>query len=122
MSNLDGRRYQDVYVIDMLTGDRKLALKKARNPGQPSVDGTKFYYYEDGNYFVYDMASGRSANLTKLVPTSFVDTEDDHNVVKPPRPALGWASDGSALVLSDGWDIWTVPVDGAPAVNLTGNG
>ena len=52
MSNLDGRRYQDVYVINMQTGDRKLALKKARNPGQPSTDGTKFFYYEDGHYFV----------------------------------------------------------------------
>jgi len=122
MSNLDGRRYQDVYVIDMQTGERRLALKKARNAGQPSTDGTKFYYYEDGNYFVHDMASGQSANVTKLVPASFVDTEDDHNVVKPPRPALGWTSDSSAVLLSDGWDIWKVPVAGAPAVNLTGNG
>jgi len=122
MSNLDGRRYQDVYVINMQTGDRRLALKKARNPGQPSTDGTKFYYFEDGHYFVYDMASGQSANLTKLVPASFVDTENDQNVVKPPRPALGWTADGGAVLLSDGWDIWKVPVAGAPAVNLTGNG
>ena len=122
MSNLDGRRYQDVYVIDMRTGERKLALKKARFPGQPSTDGTKFYYYEDGHYFVYDMASGQSANVTKLVPTSFVNTEDDHNVVMPPRPALGWTSDGSALILSDGWDLWKVPAGGGPGVSLTGNG
>ena len=122
MSNLDGRRYQDVYVIDMQTGNRKLALKKARNPGQPSVDGTKFYYYEDGHYFVHDMVSGQSANLTKLVPASFVNVEDDHNVAKPPRPALGWTSDSSAILLSDGWDIWKVPVSGGAAVNLTGNG
>ena len=122
MSNLDGRRYQDVYVIDMQTGNRKLALKKARNAGQPSTDGTTFYYYEDGHYFVYDMASGQSANLTKLVPASFIDTENDQNVAKPPRPALGWTADGGAVLLSDGWDIWKVPVAGAPAVNLTGNG
>jgi dipeptidyl aminopeptidase/acylaminoacyl peptidase len=122
MGNLDGRRYRDVYVINMQTGDRKLALKKARFPGQPSVDGTKFFYYEDGSYFVYDMASGQSANITKLVPASFIDTENDTNVVKPPRPALGWTSDGAALLLSDGWDIWQVPAAGGTAVNLTGNG
>jgi len=68
------------------------------------------------------MASGQAANLTKLVPASFVDVEDDHNVVKPPRPALGWTSDSGALLLSDGWDIWKVPVTGSAAVNLTGNG
>jgi dipeptidyl aminopeptidase/acylaminoacyl peptidase len=122
MGNLDGRRYRDVYVINMQTGDRKLALKKARYPGQPSVDGAKFFYYEDGSYFVYDMASGQSSNITKLVPASFVDVEDDHNVVKPPRPALGWTSDSAALLLSDGWDIWKVPTSAGAAVNLTGNG
>ncbi|MCX6544023.1 MAG: prolyl oligopeptidase family serine peptidase [Acidobacteria bacterium] len=122
MSNLDGRRYQDVYVINMQTGERKLALKKAPNMGQPSTDGTKFYYYLDGNYFAYDMASGKSVNLTATVPTSFIDTEDDHNVAKPPRPALGWTKDADAVLLSDGWDIWKVPVAGGAAVNLTVNG
>ena len=68
------------------------------------------------------MASGQSANLTKLVPASFIDTENDLNVAKPPRPALGWTADGGAVLLSDGWDIWKVPAAGAPAVNLTGNG
>jgi acetyl esterase/lipase len=121
-ANLDGRRYADVYVINLQTGERKLALKKARNMGQPSTDGTKFYYYDDGHYFAYDMASGQSVNLTKAVPVSFIDTEDDHNVVKPPVPALGWTKDGDAVVLSDGWDLWKVPVTGAGAVNLTVNG
>ncbi len=122
MSNLDGRRYQDVYVINLQTGVRTLALKKAPNMGQPSTDGTKFYYYLDGHYFAYDMSSGKSANLTATVPTSFIDTEDDHNVAKPPRPALGWTKDADAVLLSDGWDIWKVPVATGAAVNLTVNG
>jgi len=122
MGNLDGRRYQDVYVVDLQTGERKLALKKARYAPQPSPDGRTFAYYDDGHYFAYDMASGRSVNLTKPVPASFVDTEDDHNVARPPRPSLGWTKDGDALLLFDGWDIWKVSVAGGPAVNLTANG
>ncbi|HEX7485696.1 MAG TPA: prolyl oligopeptidase family serine peptidase [Vicinamibacterales bacterium] len=121
--NLDGRNYQDVYVINLQTGDRKLALKKARWANQASTDGTRFLYYEDGHYFVYDMASGESMNITKTVATSFINTEDDHNVVKPPQPALGWTKDGDAVLLSDGWDLWKVPATaGSPAVNLTVNG
>jgi dipeptidyl aminopeptidase/acylaminoacyl peptidase len=120
--NLDGRDYEDVYVINLQTGDRKLALKKARWVNQPSTDGTKFLYYDDGNYFVYDMAAGQSANITKAVPTSFVNVDDDHNVVKPPQPALGWTKDGDAVILSDGWDLWKVPAAGGQAVNLTVNG
>jgi dipeptidyl aminopeptidase/acylaminoacyl peptidase len=120
-SNLSGRSYRDVYTINLQTGERKLALKKARNYNGSSADGTKLLYYEDGHYFAYDMASGQSTNLTKTVPTSFINTEDDHNVVKPPLPSLGWTKDGDAVLLSDGWDIWKVPVTGT-AVNLTANG
>jgi dipeptidyl aminopeptidase/acylaminoacyl peptidase len=120
--NLDGRDYADVYVINLQTGERKLALKKARWMSQPSTDGTKFLYYDDGNYYAYDMGTGQAANITKAVPTSFVNTEDDHNVVKPPQPALGWTKDGDAVILSDGWDLWNVPVGGGAAVNLTVNG
>jgi acetyl esterase/lipase len=120
--NLDGRNYQDVYVVNLKTGERKLALKKARWVNQATTDGTKFLYYEEGHFFVYDMASGQSANITKLVPASFINTEDDHNVVKPPRGALGWTKDGDAVLLSDGWDIWKVPATGGTGTNLTVNG
>jgi dipeptidyl aminopeptidase/acylaminoacyl peptidase len=122
MGNLDGRNYQDVYVINARTGERKLALKKARWMRGPSTDGTKFLYYEDGHYFVYDMATGQATNITKTVPTSFVNTEDDHNVVKPPQPSFGWTKDSDAVLLSDGWDIWKVPAAGGTGTNLTVNG
>ena len=30
MANLDGRRFQDIYVVDLATGERTLAVKKSR--------------------------------------------------------------------------------------------
>ena len=75
-----------------------------------SPDASRLLYFEDGHYFVYDAATGQATNITRPCPTSFVDERDDHNVVKPPIAALGWAKDGSAVLLSDGWDIWLVPV------------
>jgi len=44
------------------------------------------------------------------------------NEVKPPTPSLGWSKDGQHVVLSDGWDLWSVPAAGGAAVNLTVNG
>ncbi len=87
-----------------------------------SPDGTRFLYYDDGVFFAYDMASGKSIELTRQIPATFWDTEDDHNVVKPPTQSYGWSKDSSAVLLSDGWDIWKVPVQGGKAVNLTVNG
>ena len=122
MSNLDGRRYQDIYVVDLKTGARKLALKKSRNAFGPSPDGTQMLYHEDGHFMTYDLASGQSTNITAKVPATFWNEEDDHNVVKPPTFPLGWTKDGKSVLLSDGWDIWNVPTRGGNAVNLTVNG
>jgi dipeptidyl aminopeptidase/acylaminoacyl peptidase len=117
--NLEGVRYQDIYVIDLKTGARKLAVKKSRNYYGPSPDGTHLLYYDDGHFFTYDMQSGQTYNVTQKVPSVFYNTEDDHNIVKPPRFPVGWTKDGVSVLLSDGWDIWNVPVHGGQATNLT---
>ena len=120
--SMDGRRYQDVYTIDLKTGERRLAVKKARWFSGASPDASRLLYYEDGHYFVADASSGQVTNITKAVPASFVDDRDDHNVVRPPTASLGWTKDGGAVLLSDGWDLWMVPATGGPATNLTATG
>ncbi len=122
MGNLDGRRFQDVYTFDLKTGEKKLAKQKVSYFNGPSPEGTKLAWYEDGHYFVYDIASGAVRNVTKDAPVSFINTEDDHNVVKPPARFVGWAKGSESLLLSDNWDIWKMSATGAKSVNLTANG
>jgi len=122
MGSLDGRRYQDVFVVDLETGTRKMAVPHVRYFSGPSPDGNHILYYVDGDYHVYSFATGRDRNITQGLPVSFVDVEDDHNNVKPPIAAVGWASDSQNVLLSDAWDIWKVPVEGGSATNLTVNG
>ena len=122
MGSLDGRRHEDLYAIDLETGARKLAVKRLRYFSGASPDGSQILYYLDGDYHVYSLATGQDRNITQGLPVSFVDIEDDHNNVKPPVNAVGWASDNKTVLLTDAWDIWKVPVDGGAAVNLTVNG
>jgi acetyl esterase/lipase len=122
MGSLDGRRFENVYAIDLTTGDRKLAVKHLRYFSGGSPDGSKFLYYENGDYHVYSVATGQDRNITQGLPVSFVNVEDDHNEVKPPVNAIGWASDNKTVLLSDAWDVWSVPGEGGHAANLTGNG
>ncbi|MGZ5423190.1 MAG: alpha/beta hydrolase family protein, partial [Candidatus Aminicenantales bacterium] len=122
-TNLIGRGYQDISVIDMKTGQRSPALKKNEYYFGTLYDGSHFLYYENGHFFTYDMMTGKSVNITKDVPASFTNEDDDHNVIKPPDYPVGSTKDGRNVLLSDGWDIWSVPVSGAgQAVNLTVNG
>src|SRR5436190_1800480 len=122
MGSLDGRRHEDVFVIDLVTGAKKLAVRHLRYFSGASPDGSKFLYYENGDYHVYSLATGQDKNITQGLPVSFVDSEDDHNNVKTPVNAIGWASDNSSVLLTDAWDVWQVSSEGGPAVNLTVNG
>lgn len=122
--NLEGRRYRDIYIFDLKTGARKLALKKCRWYFGPSPDGTHFLYYDDGHYFTYEMSTDKKFNITKDVPTSFINEENDQNVKNPPIYPyyFGWVKDGVSVLLYDNWDAWNVPVHGGKGVNLTVNG
>ncbi|HEV8150414.1 MAG TPA: hypothetical protein VGP61_09560, partial [Gemmatimonadales bacterium] len=125
-ASYNGRRFADVYTIDLRTGARKLALKKMMFTLWPAPDGTQAMYYgEDAQFHLLDFADGTTRELSKGAPVSFADLEDDHNnLVPPPNFPLGWSKDASAVLLSDGWDVWRVPArsGGAAAVNLTGDG
>ncbi|MGW8268337.1 MAG: S9 family peptidase, partial [Longimicrobiales bacterium] len=122
MANLDGRRYRDVYAIDMRTGERERILEKVRWSYDLSPDGTHYLYYADGHFHTYEFASGTHRNITAEVPTSFIDTEDDHNVADPPVSPRGWTEDGRNVLLYDNWDMWRVAAHGDQGTNLTVNG
>ncbi len=122
-----GRNYQDVYSIDLKTGRRKLLQrKKPTGPMLASPDGRRVLFWgKDANYWVLDLVTGDSTNITKGVPTTFANSEDDHNnLVPPPVQPRGWTKDGAAVVLYDNWDLWKVPATpgSGAAVNLTGDG
>jgi dipeptidyl aminopeptidase/acylaminoacyl peptidase len=120
--NLNGRRFRDVYSIDLETGKKKLARKKVRWYISGSPTGDKFLYYENKHFHVYDLVTSTSRNITAESPVSFVNDEDDHNVKNPPTRPIGWTKDGASVLISDNWDIWLVPVSGGQSVKLTERG
>jgi len=97
-------------------------VKKCRWYFSPSPQGDKFAYFDEGHVHVYDMASGQSRNITKDVPTSFVDKEDDHNVVNPPIRPIGWAKDGQSPCFTTTGTSGEFPSPRGPRSNLTVNG
>jgi dipeptidyl aminopeptidase/acylaminoacyl peptidase len=122
MGNLDGKRFVDVFAVDTHTGQRKSVKTKLRWGNQASPDGMKYLFYEDRHFHVYDINTGATTNITAKVPSTFVNTEDDHNILDPPTTVVGWTLDNANVLISDRWDVWKVPVAGGAAVNLTVNG
>jgi dipeptidyl aminopeptidase/acylaminoacyl peptidase len=126
--NLDGQTYEDLYIVDLATGRQRKWMEKFYLPSfesapQASPDGKKLLYGQDGHYYVYDIPSDHTVNITEKAPTSFVNTEDDHNVIKPLTAVIGWSSDSRYLLIRDLWDIWQLSASGQePVVNLTRDG
>jgi dienelactone hydrolase len=126
--NLDGQTYTDLWLVDLKTGRRTKWMEKFYSPSfasapRASPDGKKLLYGLDGNYYVYDIDEKTTVNITEKVPTSFINTEDDHNVKKPLTRVIGWSRDNKFVLVRDLWDIWQIPVDGKEiAVNLTQTG
>ncbi|MDB4889525.1 MAG: putative family peptidase [Gemmatimonadetes bacterium] len=124
VASYNGRNYQDIYTIDLKTGERKRALQKHLGSTAPSPDGSMLLYFGmDTSFHVIDMATGQARNITRGVPAVFGDTADDHNNLVPPSFApMGWSKDGASVLLTDGWDVYKVPTKGGAAVNLTVDG
>ena len=127
-NNLNGQTYKDYYLVDLKSGAKTLLFEKFYQPSfasmpRASTDGKKLLYGKDGHFHVYDISTKTHSNLTEMLPVSFVDVEDDHNVVKPLYNPLGWSSDSRYALIRDGWDIWQIPLSAKETpLNLTQNG
>ncbi|MFZ6818205.1 alpha/beta hydrolase family protein [Undibacterium sp. Ji22W] len=121
-TSMDGRRFSDVYSVSLKTGERRLLNKQASWTFGLANDGRHYLHYEDGQFISIEMATGKRHNLTANLNTSFVNVEDDHNIAKPPVVPFGWSTDSRFVLLSDGWDIWKLAVDGSKAIQLSTDG
>ncbi len=125
MANLDGQAFADIYIIDIKTGKRRLALEKhylnATRSLSFSPNSQYLLYYQDGNYYTLDVNTLAKNNLTANIPASFVDIFDDHNVSKVATRNFGWTLDSKYILLKDNFDLWKVSNDGKNIVQLTPN-
>lgn len=128
---------RDYYLISLGTGERTVLLQGVEVPisivePQLTPEGGRFLYWQQGDYLLRDLVSGRTRNLTASLPTSFTLPEndpvkgwfpDDGGIMADALPLLqGWSVDGEYVLISNHWDIWALSLKGKAAINLTGDG
>jgi dipeptidyl aminopeptidase/acylaminoacyl peptidase len=115
-----GRPYQDVWVVDVRTGQRSKALEKVRYFYGPSPSGKRLAWYDGTSYWSYDIATGARTNLSAAAKASFADVDWDYpGDMTPPEGNGGWTKDERAFLAYDTYDIWMLAADGSAASRLT---
>ena len=114
-----GRRYQDVWAVDLTTGDRKQVLDSVRYAWE-SAAGRYVLSFDGQDYWTTDVRTGTKRNITQGVPAAFADTAyDTPTDLLPPHGVGGWLRDDRAVFLYDEHDVWRVNADGSGATRLT---
>ncbi len=107
--------YQDLYLVNVKTGERKLIASKLRGGGTISPNGkfVGWYDWKKRHYFTYDIATGKTINATMDIKVPLYDEDDDHPDDPPPHGVMGWQANDAAMYVYDKFDIWKVDPTGA---------
>jgi dienelactone hydrolase len=114
--------YNDVYLVDLQTGQPTKVLEHWSGGNTTLSPGGKFLTYFDekaGQWWSYRVANGRRTNLTEKLGVRF---QQEFTTPDLPGPygMGGWTADDGTVLLYDEFDIWEVKPDGSSARLVTG--
>ncbi len=106
----------DVFVIDPRTGASKQIATKITGSVSLSVGGKYAMYFDNTHWYSYDVASGKTINLTSNVPGGPFHQE----TWSTPNPApawgiAGWTPGDRSVLIYDRFDLWEFDPTGARA-------
>ena len=106
-ASTNGFNYEDTWVVNSVTGEKKKVIEKSHWPVVPSRTGRFLAFYERKNWWLYDIKADKKINATGTVRSSFENTDDDHTVPeKPSTSSPLWLRNDDGLVVSDKYDAY----------------
>ncbi|HYC51099.1 MAG TPA: prolyl oligopeptidase family serine peptidase [Gemmatimonadaceae bacterium] len=116
ISSMWGDAGNDVYLIDGVTGGAKLLREKIEGQATLSPDAKYVAMYDKGNWSAYNIATGRTVDIT--APVRDVSFARETHDTPSPRPAwgiAGWTRDDRSVLVYDRYDIWELDPAGTRA-------
>ncbi len=110
--------YQDVYLLNMATGEKELVLEMFGGRSGPLSPQGRFASFWDGSerdWMVFDATTREIRNLTENLPFPVHNELDDHPDEPGPYGVVGWLENDAALLIRDHFDIWAVDPTGRQA-------
>ncbi len=123
MISWDASRYEDVYLVNRKTGERKLILPKvaSRTSLSPGQNYVAWYNIADSSWNIYSVSSGVSKNVTGSLDVNFYNEWNDVPNEASPYGMAGWTQNDD-LVIYDRYDLWKIDPSGKKAPENITNG
>ena len=112
-------RYADQYLVNTLTGARKLLGKQRNGNYTWSPDGRAAIRFDGKDWIALNVATEKEVNLTEALEPKFFQEEHDSPSRAPSYGPASWTKDGKWVLISDRYDVWQLSPDGRIAKNLT---
>ena len=110
--------YQDLYLVDIETGERTLILEQQLRTLGFDPSGKHFLYWKDRDIWSYNLEALEHRNLSADAPVNFENELFDRLGEKPSYGIAGWTTDGDAIVMHR-HDLYRVSLDSDATENLT---
>ncbi|TKB49455.1 S9 family peptidase [Ferrimonas sediminicola] len=100
--------YQDWYLMDMESGERRLLVTQAGKDDIPSLSplDNAVAWYVRGRLYRHDIASGNTTEVVGGPEAGFANEDHDY---PSPAPGYGfgpWLANGTGVLVYDKFDIW----------------
>ncbi len=118
----EANRYQDIYKINVNTGEKELIKKKSASSTNLSPYGNFLLWYSisDSSWYAKSLEDNKTVSLTLDLPYPFYN--ELHDSPSDPRPYgyAGWVGKDKYVLIYDRFDIWKIdPTGKEKPVNLT---
>ncbi|MBO9631703.1 MAG: S9 family peptidase, partial [Chitinophagaceae bacterium] len=121
-SQWQGFSYYNAFLISTADGSRKTIINKKRGGFSASAAGKFIAWYdpEKKNYYAYEVATGKTRDLTSKIGSHFWDDEDDHPDDPNGFGIAKWLENDEAVLIYDRYDVWQIdPTGNTAPVNVT---
>ena len=111
---------EEISVVNVVNGQRKEIGTVYEGTADISPEAKFVYWFKDGNWFAYEISSGKTVNTTENLPYPVWDESDDHPGARQDYGFASWTEGDSRMLIYDRYDIWSVDPTGiVPAVCIT---
>ncbi|MDE6549251.1 MAG: prolyl oligopeptidase family serine peptidase [Muribaculaceae bacterium] len=103
---------EEISVINVNDGQRREIATVYEGTARLSPEDKFVYWFKDGNWFAYEIASGNTVNATENLPYPVWDESDDHPGVRQEYGFASWTEGDHRMLVYDRFDIWSVDPTG----------